>query len=418
MSNTSAYPISTANTTGYLPILGNPSGFSTTETTTQILVRTPGTYSGMGINLQTNSVNLSSVFTFRKNAANGNQTITVSTATTGLFTDTTHTDAVVGGDLVAMIFVPGSGSTGTLKGTNFKAEFDTTTSTTLTSARLGNATNLTGVNLSGAAATYFYQPNGALTNVNITESVAQVLQLYSATFKNLAAYMATNARANTTSLRFRKNTANGNQLISIAATITGWFEDTTNTDTVVANDIVDYTVVNGTGTGNLICNALLVDYQTTTNPGTGHVGNGYFTTIPFNANTTNYVSIAARHGSDTIESRMQSEVNAAFTFKGLCVKVTANTITATSTLMFRKNTADTTLLNTIAASATGTFSDTTHTETVASGNDVNFKFAMGATGTSLSVAWINLFTEIAGVSTSIDMTPNKITLTNKFITKI
>ena len=69
-----------------------------------------------------------------------------------------------------------------------------------------------------------------------------------ATGKNLAVYVSANARTTDTLVRTRKNATNGACLITIGPGATGWFEDTTNSDTLAVGDDYDVVTVTGTGT--------------------------------------------------------------------------------------------------------------------------------------------------------------------------
>lgn len=412
---------STANTTQYMPIIGDKQQ-ATTETDVQIPFRTPGTIYSLGIRISANSVNNSTVFTLRKNATDTASTITVATTQTGWFEDISDQITVAAGDLLDLKSVPASGSTGTFTILIVKTEFDTTTSTTLTVTRVGATVGTLNTGHTAASTTYYYMlqsaiPTGGTTNT--TESTSQVYQQYSATLKNLAVKFPSNSRTTTTAVRIRKNAANGNSLCNVTSGVTTWVEDTTNTDSVVVTDKVNYSITTGTGTSADSLLGMVCDYVTTTNPGVGICNFGYSTVQSIAKATTNYFMIAGKfNNATTTEALAQTKINDAYTFKGLTIVITANTIAATSNVTFRKNGADTTMTIAIASTQTGTFSDLSHTVACVAGDLVNSIIVTGtSTGTvTMSVQNVTVYTEIAGQSTSIDCSVTSQTLTNKFIT--
>ena len=82
------------------------------------------------------------------------------------------------------------------------------------------------------------------------------------------------------------------------------------------------------------------------------------------------------------EVRVQTVWRSAGVFSKLFVRITANSTNGTVTVRTRKNSANGTLTFGIGATLTGTFEDTTHTDTVAAGNDLCIQYvATGTTGT-------------------------------------
>ena len=328
-------------------------------------MRTAGTVYGLAARLQTNSVNNNTVFMLRKNGADTTLTFTVATTATGLFEDTTHTETIAAGDLLVLRSVPASGSTGTFSLLYTKTEFDTTASTTNTTTRIGTTVGSLNTGHTTASTTWYYQPQSAIptgSTVNTTESTSQIKQQYSATFKNFGVKFTTNSRTTTTTARLRKNTANGNMSVAVTAGTTGWVEDTVNTDSVVAGDLVNYSLTTGTGTQALSILGFVCDYVTTTNPGTGHATLGYTSAQSISKATTNYLALLGKYNTAlTTEALAQFKLNDTYTFKGLTVNITANSIAATSTVTFRVNGVNSAMAVTITSSGTGAFQDTTNT---------------------------------------------------------
>ena len=420
VSSNTAFGSSTANTTAYIPPIGSSPNttLNNVEDNAKALLRTPGTLSGLNINIHSNSVSGgTSTVVLRINGANANNTLSIGASTTGQFLDTSSTDTISAGDIIDIAFTPGAAA-GTVTVGSSKLAFDTNASATSTVSRVGAFSASPNSSTTSNNSTYYFSLFGVDVSTNTNEANTQVQQNYAGTFKNMAIKVTTNSRANTTTVRFRKNTANGNMNIPISAGTTGWFEDTTNTDTVAVNDLCNFSLSMGAGTVAFAHTGILADYETTTNPGTGQLGLGYFTTVSFNKATTGYMAFSGRLGTDANESKQQTKVNDAYTFKGIGIRLSANTVTATSHMIFRVNSTDTALDVSMAASTTGWFTDTSHNITTTDGDLVNMKLATGATGTSITMTAAVLYTEIAGTVTDIDMTPNLITLQNKFITKI
>jgi hypothetical protein len=73
---------------------------TTLESTAQTKCRQAWTFSELTIHVAANTVNANSVFSFRKNSANGNQFVNIGPLATGYFTDSTNVDATTDTDLV------------------------------------------------------------------------------------------------------------------------------------------------------------------------------------------------------------------------------------------------------------------------------------------------------------------------------
>lgn len=96
-----------------------------------------------------------------------------------------------------------------------------------------------------------FSPVGLALNNNTGEPNNQLPILVAKTFSGLWLNVTTNSIAATSTVNFRKNANNGNQTVSITASTTGTFEDTVNSDSVVANDLINYQVITGGASGSL-----------------------------------------------------------------------------------------------------------------------------------------------------------------------
>lgn len=81
---------------------------SATETDAQFKVQQTATVSGLWCNVLTNGITAASTMNFRKNTANGNQTISFPASTTGVFEDAVNSDTLAVNDLVNYQAIPGA----------------------------------------------------------------------------------------------------------------------------------------------------------------------------------------------------------------------------------------------------------------------------------------------------------------------
>ena len=211
--------------TRYIPLHGYTSQ-NTPEANSETLLKTAGTYSAFGVRVT--STTISSIITvkLRINTTDGNEVISIPSSSTGWFDDLTHTDTISSGDLVKTQWNFTAGETGSVSVQLTKAEFDTNTSTTNSISVLACNTPQNNTSHTGASTTYYIPINGHLNpgTTLTTEATSQQVEIFSATFKNLRIKISANSRTTTTTLRFRKNGANGNQSVAFSnANGTGWF---------------------------------------------------------------------------------------------------------------------------------------------------------------------------------------------------
>ena len=172
ISGGTASNASTANTTQYLSLIGDNRN-SSTESDVQVPFRVAGSFYSLGIRISTNSVNATTTFTLRQNAADTALSFPVATTQTGWFEDISDTVTVASGDLFSVKSAPGAGSTGTYTAYNIKLEFDTTTSTTLSSTRIGASVATLNTGHTTASTSFYYQVQSGIptgSTVNSTES--------------------------------------------------------------------------------------------------------------------------------------------------------------------------------------------------------------------------------------------------------
>lgn len=233
--------------TYYEPVsgwLGSGTNFaSQTESINWYQMKTTGTFSNMGIYVAVNGRTGNTVLRFRHNGANGNMNITIPAGATGLFEDNIYSDYVVVGDTVAYsLQMDGGAGSGHFTASFVDSEFTTQTNT------MEYLSQVQGHAFTPSQTTFnTIQGGGGFDSaeVNDIETLAQV----PGTFSHMHTYVQTNTLNVASTINFRKNFANGNEVITIPAGKTGYFEDTTHTDVIVSTDQIDYKLTTPAGTG-------------------------------------------------------------------------------------------------------------------------------------------------------------------------
>jgi len=368
--------------TFYYPI-GNSHTITaaTTESNVQFPFRQAGTFSFFRVRISANTVTASSTFNFRINGAAGNQTVSVASSTTGEFIDTTNTDTISSGDLVNLQLVAGG------TGTSISMSEQGVSFTPSSGAYSFYACV---INFNAAASTsYYFALGGTLTTTNTTEANVQVTARCSGTLKNGYARISSNGRSSATTIKSRKNGADGNISISITASTTGIFEDTSNTDSISSGDTVNMSFVSGSGTGTTqgYAGASYV-------PG---VDNKlfYITSVagggPVIAGATTYTPTGGIINGSGTEASAQITSEYAWTASRLfCYSPTNASSAGSTTVVLRKNGSDGNNSISIGTGATGYFEDTTHTDSIAVSDKVTIKKVGATTGnTTLSIAGVH-----------------------------
>lgn len=110
---------------------------------------------------------------------------------------------------------------------------------------------------------------------------------------------------------------------------------------------------------------------------------------------TNYFSVAGFTGFTASESITQIQAQVAFTASNMETFVSANTISATSTINFRIGGGNGNQTIPITASTTGYFEDTTHNDSISTSSLINYQIVTGGTGTSISLSNIGILANFA-----------------------
>ena len=338
---------------------------NTTEAQASIVHRGSNcTLKNLRARLPTNSRAANSTITTQKNGSATAQVVTITASTTGTYTDLSNTVSLTAGDTYSYELVIGSTS-GTLLLNAMTAELESDGQSVSPLSCFGT------VSLTTASATRYIALSGRLQTLLATESEAQLKAPVAGTWSNLRLYV-TAARATATTVRSRKNAANGNQLLSITGT--GAFEDTTNSDTVAVGDNLSVSLVTGSGADTLtFVNASSIFAPSTARAAVVACQIMASTTAAAGANRFN--PVLGRFSVNSTEATLQAPAPFAGTASYLTYSLSANASTVTSNITFRDAGVDTALTIAIAAGATGLFADTSNSVAIATGDLLSVKIS-------------------------------------------
>jgi len=237
--NSTNLTVNFSDNTLFTNIIGRSAlGLTTTESDHHWKVLAGGSLKALFVVGTNNGAN-PLTFKTRINGADGTNIVTLGSGASGQFEDTTHTDTIAAGDTINLSVTAGLA----MVSSNFpllSAELVTDAAYTI-GALNGNV-------FLSAATTYYNGLAGELESTTTEADVRQEVPV-SHTFSKMTSHVISNGVTATSTIRFRKNGANGNQSISIGSGATGFFEDASNSDAVVATDEVNYqTVVGASGT--------------------------------------------------------------------------------------------------------------------------------------------------------------------------
>lgn len=348
----------------------------TTEANAQITYKSTGIFSKFWLFISANTSTLTTTLRFRLNAVNGNETVSIGATATGFFQDTTHTDVIVSGDKIALSI---SNSTGAGKVTiaTFAINF---VSVVAVSTRLGYL-DINNIPYSTGSTTFYATLAGGRTvgNQGTVEARFQDYVGTSATFSNLYVNVNNNPRGTATTIKSRKNTADGNMSISITASTTGIFEDNTNTDSTVSGDLVNYSITNGSGGGSLVCVTIASKFATTNRTSLVLFGRPDTGLTQAHALTT-FIPVGGWSSTgDSTENNVRTKALAGFIASSLSLYLENNNLNGASSLTLRANAANTSLSVSITASTSGRFSDLVNTPSINLNDILTYGLVTGGT---------------------------------------
>lgn len=249
----------------------------------------------------------------------------------------------------------------------------------------------------GNSVTQYLAVSGSSRN-NGSEALLQAIARASYTLQNLMVVVTTNTSVNTSTVRTRKNGANGNLTVAIGPGVTGTIEDTVNSDTLVATDLFCYqfvTPVDGNLTTISCVSTVLSDPSGSSPP-----------QLAFDPN------VAARNSGLAFETppegclvpaqlsseiRVQDKFRTAATLSNMRLWVATNTLNVgTSTVFTRINNVNGTLTANIPFGVTGAFDDLTHSDQVNPGDTLNSQVTASGSSGTIKVSSFQLLSSSAG----------------------
>jgi len=202
-----------------------------------------------------------------------------------------------------------------------------------------------------------------VANTNLASGIDNVFTTHAAgTYSKLFINVVANDRA-ASSFKFRKNGADGNQVISITGSTTGDFEDTSNSDAVVDGDEINLRTSTGAGGTTFIASAARILFEATTNTvnKVGSTDNDSLAT----ASTTRFFAIGGRFSlGSTTATPEQMAAKTAGTMKKLLIRVSTNNRSTDTTVGLYIGSGIGNSVITIAGAATGIFEDTVNTDSI------------------------------------------------------
>ena len=330
------------------------------------------TLKGLRVVVHTNARGSSSPLTTRKNGADTAQTVTIPASTTGTFTDLSDDVSLTAGDTYSYSVNPG-GTSGSLIITSIGVNLE---SSGQAATQLSGITS--SITVTAASINRWVALGGYMSVFATVETRAQNLIPLAGTASNLRVFV-TAARATSTTVRSRKNSANGSQIVTLTGGTTGAFEDTTNSDTMAAGDILGAQFTTGTGSDSLtVTNCSMIF---TSSVARATVLASVNTAATLSAATTRYSQPLGAMTLETTEALAECICPSPGTISAVGCTLDSNSSTAAVSLTCRIGGVDTGVTVSIPASTTGAFYDTSAaTATVAAGNAVSVKYAGAVTG--------------------------------------
>jgi len=358
--------IDTASVTRYCSI-GNTLGEEwanseySTEALAEIKCRNAGTASELHAQVLTNGRASANTVTLRKNNADTALTLSITAATTGLFSDTGESVSIADGDDYC-IKVVNNDSTGTFTFKDIAMVYEPSSGSAV---QMGCCTDFS-YSASSLQLTFYLSFPGVYFGNQFTESNIQSECFVATTFSDLQVYIAVNDRSNNSSMVFRDNGADGNQSVTITGSTTGKFEDTSNSDVLSVGDKYNLKLVRASGSSGQSVEVSSFSMLLTTN-GTGFpiLANGFGASL---STGTEYSPVFYYSDNFSTESDAEYYVPFGVDTEDLSGFVQSNSSTTTTTVQFRVDGSNVNQSFSVSAASTGRFTDASNTDTINSGS--------------------------------------------------
>lgn len=355
----------------------------TTEANAQYKFRTSGKLKNFRIRVTSIATTADFTATIRKGGVATALTIVQTAQGNGEYTDLVDEVDVAAGDLMSVLFTSSASATAAIIQCDFIPNGNIFV---FPYAAWGS------VNFSTASTTRFINPNGDIT-LQTSEAAIAITLNFNGIVRNLGVYISANARTTNTTFGGRKNSANGNMSVVVGSGATGYFEDTTHSDTLVPTDKYNYSMTTSTGTKTITTRMVGAEYQSA-----GSESNllAYAVAgVGVVANATRWTPVLGSltlFGADVGRTYMPCDGHI-FNFRAV---VGTNTAAASTTATLQKNGVDTAITFTQAAGSTATMIDNTNTVTFKKGDVFSLKVVRPADTGSFILTRINSFIMMYG----------------------
>jgi len=336
------------------------------ETSTQVIYRTAGTLSKLFVLVANTGESVqAATVKIRKNGADGNMSVSIPADTSGIFEDNSNTDTVAAGDTLNYAVVLTGANIVPIRAIN--TLFAADTNTVVRHVAVGTQTVFFQLTLYAALA----GPMDVLSS----EPTFKFDVNTAGSLKNLYVYVLTNSRTDATTFKTRINgVTSTNLVISVPASSSGAFEDTSGSDTLAADDDVNYIIATGPAFGPQITWTIISTELETTNSKFHAIASKGNAGRTQNASLTKYYPLGGLIDFSGVEADFQIEANIAATITNLFVYCSAGT----GTITLRKNGAATAL--TKAITGAGAFEDSTNSVSVVAGDLIDYEIVTTGAG--------------------------------------
>lgn len=363
-----------ASATNYVPAANTNGTAVSAEANRQVRFRTPGTIRNISILVTANDRGASSL-TLRVNGASRALSAAIPASTTGIFTDDSVVEQISSGDLVDYAIVTGAG------GTTFQFNVMNTIFTPASRRTVMIYARAGGVSESTASTTFFSVLAGNSNTSNSTsEADAQTQINQDGKIRSLQVRISANTRTDATTWVFRKNGADTPLTVSVPNATTGILEYLAEEVIVERNDLLNYAMTLGAGTGAINTQLVKVEFESAGDQIT--VCNGIIGGTPQNSGLTRYGAFGGHIDANATESLLQTKLLLGGSMSNLCVRISVNTLNGATTFVLRLNGQSASLSLSIPAGTTGFIEDTDNIATVDKNDLINYMYqTAGSTGT-------------------------------------
>lgn len=231
-SSGAGFSMTAASATRYAALAGWNTA-QTAEANVQFNNLESSTLSKLQAVISVNARTTTTSYATRKNGIDGNGALSVTSSTTGSFTDLTHSDAASSGDLLNIRSTTGTGS-GTVTAITTGVDYVSSSPST------GAMHSAGALGATSTSTARYGQFNGTTANAAGSGAAAGVVPA-GGQFSGLYAVAATNASVTAGSATFFQNGVNGSESVSLTGMTTGLFQDVTDSDSASAGDTVGVT---------------------------------------------------------------------------------------------------------------------------------------------------------------------------------